>query len=112
MLHGGGCVRASRGAFLTGKSTIHSGVRRNDEDLPFEEVTIAEALKPLGYSRALFGKWHRGKPRPGRTESIHPLDQGFDEFFGYTDPGQAWEKFPRKCGKAASWCRFQGTSTI
>ena len=35
----------SRAAFLTGKYTIHSGVRRNDEDLPAEEVTIAEALR-------------------------------------------------------------------
>ena len=33
----------SRGAFLTGKYTIHTGVRRNDQDLPLEEVTIAEA---------------------------------------------------------------------
>ncbi len=57
----------SRAAFLTGKSPIHSGVRRNDEDLPAEEVTIAEALKPLGYATALFGKWHHGKPRAGRT---------------------------------------------
>src|SRR5271166_6105015 len=43
----------SRAAFLTGKYTIHSGVRRNDDDLPAEEVTIAEALKPLGYATAL-----------------------------------------------------------
>jgi arylsulfatase A-like enzyme len=86
----------SRGAFLTGKSTIHSGVRRNDDDLPAEEVTIAEALKPLGYDTALFGKWHHGKPRAGRTDYLHPMDQGFDEFFGYTDAVHAWEKFPAK----------------
>src|SRR6516162_8900249 len=45
----------SRAAFLTGKYTIHSGVCRNDEDLPSSEVTIAEALRPLGYRTALFG---------------------------------------------------------
>ena len=55
----------SRAAFLTGKYTIHSGVSRNDDDLPTEEVTIAEALKPLGYATALFGKWHHGKPAAG-----------------------------------------------
>ncbi len=86
----------SRAAFLTGKSTIHSGVRVNHEDLPAEEVTIAEALKPLGYRTALFGKWHSGRPRSGQKESVHPCDQGFDEFFGYTDAGHAWEKFPTK----------------
>jgi arylsulfatase A len=84
----------SRAAFLTGKYTIHSGVTRNDDDLPTEEVTIAEALKPLGYATALFGKWHHGKPRAGKEEYVHPMDQGFDEFFGYTDAVHAWEKFP------------------
>jgi arylsulfatase A-like enzyme len=86
----------SRGAFLTGKSTIHSGVRRNDEDLPAEEVTIAEALRPLGYSTALFGKWHHGEPRVDRADYVHPLDQGFEQFFGYTDASLAWEKFPKQ----------------
>ena len=86
----------SRAAFLTGKYTIHSGVRRNDDDLPTEEVTIAEAIKPLGYRTALFGKWHHGKPRVESEQYVHPLDQGFDEFFGYTDPVHAWEKFPTK----------------
>jgi arylsulfatase A len=84
----------SRAAFLTGKSTIHSGVSRNDDDLPTEEVTVAEALKPLGYATALFGKWHHGKPRDGTEEYVHPLAQGFDEFFGFTDAVHAWEKFP------------------
>jgi arylsulfatase A len=84
----------SRAAFLTGKYTIHSGVTRNEDDLPTEEVTIAEALKPLGYATALFGKWHHGKPRSENEEYIHPMDQGFDEFFGYTDAVHAWEKFP------------------
>jgi arylsulfatase A-like enzyme len=71
----------SRAAFLTGRYTIHDGVRRNDEDLPTEETTIAEALKPRAYTTALFGKWHHGKPRQGRSEYVHPMDQGFDEFF-------------------------------
>ena len=84
----------SRAAFLTGKSTIHSGVRRNEDDLPAEEMTIAEALKPRGYATALFGKWHHGKARDRKKGYIHPQDQGFDEFYGYTDAVDAWEKFP------------------
>src|SRR5947208_2910162 len=35
----------SRAAMLTGKSTIHCGVWRNDDDLPAAEVTLAEALR-------------------------------------------------------------------
>ncbi|MHC5540971.1 sulfatase-like hydrolase/transferase, partial [Singulisphaera rosea] len=58
------------------------------------EVTIAEALKAKGYATALFGKWHHGQPREGQTDYVHPMDQGFDEFFGFTDARHAWEKFP------------------
>ena len=85
----------SRAAMLTGKYNIHCGVRRNDEDLPAEETTIAEAVRARGYATALFGKWHSGKPRGARENPVHPLDQGFDEFFGYTDAVKAWEKFPK-----------------
>src|SRR5512135_380079 len=85
----------SRAAMLTGKSTIHCGVSKNDDDLPAREVTIAEALKARGYATALFGKWHHGAPRtPGGTY-VHPMDQGFDAFFGFTDATHAWEKYPR-----------------
>ncbi len=95
----------SRAAMLTGKYTIHNGVSRNNDDLPSSEVTIAEALKREGYTTALFGKWHHGKPRTaaasekskkhtGATSYVHPMDQGFDEFFGFTDATHAWEKFP------------------
>jgi arylsulfatase A len=86
----------SRAALLTGKYTIHNGVSRNNEDLPRSEVTLAEALKSAGYATALFGKWHHGRPREGESSYIHPMDQGFDEFFGYTSATHAWEKFPKK----------------
>ena len=86
----------SRAALLTGKSTIHDGVSRNDEDLSASEVTLAEALKARGYATALFGKWHHGKPRQKGGSYVHPMDQGFDEFFGFTDATHAWEKFPEE----------------
>src|SRR3954453_22596191 len=86
----------SRGALLTGKDTIHNGVCRNNDDLPAAEVTIAEALKARGYATALFGKWHHGKPPVGAKSYVHPMDQGFDEFFGFTDATHAWQKFPRE----------------
>ena len=85
----------SRGAMLTGRYTIHNGVSRNDADLPRREVTIAEALKARGFATALFGKWHHGQPPAGQSTYTHPMDQGFDEFFGFTDARDAWEKFPK-----------------
>ena len=83
----------SRACVMTGKYTIHNTVRGNSIDLPSSEVTIAEALQPLGYSTALIGKWHRGNlPGGGFT---HPLDQGFEYTFGYLDARHAWEHFPK-----------------
>ncbi len=86
----------SRGVLLTGQYTIHSGVTGNNEDLPASKTTIAEALKSAGYTTALFGKWHHGKPPKGQETYTHPMDQGFDEFFGFTDAVHAWEKFPKQ----------------
>ena len=45
------------------------------------EVTIAEALKSLGYATALFGKWHLGGLE-WQTNGRAPTDQGFDEWYG------------------------------
>ncbi len=84
----------SRAALLTGKNTIHCGVTKNNDDIPSGQLTIAEALKARGYATALFGKWHHGTPRVKGGSYVHPMDQGFDRFFGFTDATHAWEKFP------------------
>jgi arylsulfatase A-like enzyme len=87
----------SRAALMTGRYSIHNGVTGNGSyDLPSGEVTIAEALKQHGYATGLFGKWHAGAPRPGTEHQTHPMDQGFDEFFGFTSAVAAWQKFPKK----------------
>jgi arylsulfatase A len=41
------------------------------------------------------GKWHHGGSR-GEGQYVHPLDQGFEEFFGFTDGRHAHQKFPRQ----------------
>jgi len=43
------------------------------DQLPLEEVTIAEALKEGGYTTFFAGKWHLGK-----TSEFWPEHQGFD----------------------------------
>ena len=50
--------------------------------LPLEEVTIAEALRPAGYTSASMGKWHLGK------KPYYPDQQGFDVNVGGTHMGQ------------------------
>jgi arylsulfatase A len=49
--------------------------------LPLEEPTIAEALKPAGYTSAIVGKWHLGFP------PYFPEPQGFDHQFGAMERG-------------------------
>ena len=82
----------ARACLLTGKYSIHNGVKGYNDDLPSSETTIAEALREVGYETALFGKWHRGqRPDGGYT---HPVDQGWDEFLGFITAREAWEHFP------------------
>lgn len=51
---------------------------REDIGLPLPEITLADVLKDAGYATGLVGKWHLGMaPR------FHPLNRGFDEFFGF-----------------------------
>jgi arylsulfatase A-like enzyme len=72
----------SRAAMLTGRYPFRSGVNGvlfhdTPDGLPLEEITIAEALRDVGYRTALVGKWHLGP-----TEAFMPWNQGFDVFFG------------------------------
>jgi arylsulfatase A len=51
------------------------------QELPLEEITLAEALKPAGYVSASIGKWHLG------GDGYSPTDQGFDRNVGGTARG-------------------------
>ncbi len=46
--------------------------------LPLTETAMPARLKSLGYATAMVGKWHLGyEPK------FHPMQRGFDEFFGF-----------------------------
>ncbi|MFT6792222.1 MAG: arylsulfatase A-like enzyme [Rubritalea sp.] len=52
-------------------------------DLSRNAVTIAEALKPAGYSSYMSGKWHVTKNlTPDKGISNWPMQRGFDKFYG------------------------------
>lgn len=73
------CV-VSRIAMLTGRYAVRTGEGAAGNGMTLWEETIAERLKTVGYSTALFGKWHVGGPDwQGKREPIH---QGFDEWWG------------------------------
>ncbi len=71
----------SRAALMTGSYPIRIGEAKNLKYLHTEphanEVMIPELLKEVGYTTALVGKWHLG-----HNDNNHPLDQGYDYFFG------------------------------
>jgi arylsulfatase A-like enzyme len=73
---------AGRSSFITGQSPIRTGLTKVGAPgapvgLQKRDITIAEALKPLGYATGQFGKNHLGD----RDEYL-PTNHGFDEFFG------------------------------
>jgi arylsulfatase A-like enzyme len=73
----------SRAGLLTGMYQQRFGHECNlDSDVnnSFDpnQITIAEALKTEGYRTGLIGKWHLGDKKQN-----HPLNNGFDYFWGF-----------------------------
>lgn len=72
----------SRAALLTGRYPVRSGLTRvlwpySRTGIGANEITIAEALRAVGYATACIGKWHLG----GAREHLPPR-HGFDTFYG------------------------------
>lgn len=96
-------ARFQRGKIGTPKQNPTEYVGGNNRKLmcppnPFwmehEEVTIAELLKPAGYTSMYIGKWHLGDP------AWYPEHQGFDYNFAGCDLGQPPSYFdPYKHGR-------------
>ena len=73
---------AGRSTFITGQCCFRTGLSKVGMPgatlgLQARDITIAQALKPLGYATGQFGKNHLGD----RDEFL-PTAHGFDEFFG------------------------------
>ncbi|MCB1230018.1 MAG: sulfatase [Verrucomicrobiae bacterium] len=76
----------SRAGLLTGRYPIRSGMCSDTRrvlfpdsagGLPESEITIASALKELGYRTAAIGKWHLG-----HLPQFLPTSHGFESYFG------------------------------
>jgi len=81
----------TRAALLTGLYPHQAGVGHmvGDYGVPGYRgflsdrcVTIAEVLRPAGYTTLMVGKWHVGEDRPH-----WPYDRGFDKYFGLVSGG-------------------------
>ncbi len=74
---------AGRANFITGELPVRTGMTTVGQagspvGIPAEAVTIATALKGMGYATGQFGKNHLGD-----LNQFLPTVHGFDEFFGY-----------------------------
>jgi arylsulfatase A-like enzyme len=73
---------AGRAAFIMGQTPARTGLTKigmpgGREGIQPEDPTLAELLKPLGYTCGQFGKNHLGD-----LDEHLPTVHGFDEFFG------------------------------
>jgi len=77
----------TRAGLLTGRYQQRAGIpgvvyaapnRNRQHGLQMNEVTLAEALREVGYATGMFGKWHLGYER-----RYNPIHQGFDIYRGY-----------------------------
>ncbi|TAM99078.1 MAG: arylsulfatase [Rhizobiaceae bacterium] len=80
--YGQASCTAGRAAFITGQIPMRTGLTTvgmpgAKQGLQFEDPTIADLLKPLGYMTCQTGKNHLGD----RNEFL-PTVHGFDEFYG------------------------------
>ncbi|MBN3584141.1 arylsulfatase [Algoriphagus aestuarii] len=87
----------SRSSFLTGMHTGHTPIRGNTEvqpegqfPMPDSVMTVGKAMQQAGYVTGAFGKWGLGFI--GSTGE--PVNQGFDEFFGYNCQRYAHRYYP------------------
>lgn len=81
----------SRAGLMTGKYQTRFGHELNvvgkknldpEVGLPPDQQTMGDHLRKAGYTTALIGKWHLGG-----TARYHPLERGFDEFYGFLHEG-------------------------
>ncbi|MEY4489146.1 MAG: hypothetical protein RIQ79_1654 [Verrucomicrobiota bacterium] len=83
----------SRAGFITGRYPQRFGFERNTAwqpkapatGLAVQETTLAAALHPYGYKSSVIGKWHLGA-----NDNFHPLNRGFDEFYGHLGGGHRY----------------------
>ena len=109
----------SRAGLLTGMYQQRFGHECNlDSDVnnSFDpnQITIAEALQTKGYNTGLIGKWHLGDKKQN-----HPLNNGFDYFWGFIsgarnyfyNPSEEYRNSVRNVVENNSQTKFEGYLT-
>jgi len=85
---------ASRAALLTGTYSNRIGIHGalgpgNTHGIHDDELTMGELFKSLGYTTAIYGKWHLG-----HHPQFLPTRHGFDHFYGIPYSNDMWPYHP------------------
>ena len=83
----------TRAGLMTGRYQQRFGHENNPawlpEDtrvgLPLSETTIAQVMASAGYATGAVGKWHLGG-----APCFHPLERGFQEYYGFLGGGHQY----------------------
>ena len=81
----------SRAGLYTGRYQTRFGYEFNTSGrdtvvgLPTDQKILGNMMKEAGYATGLIGKWHLGK-----SNKHHPLNRGFDEYFGMLAGGSTY----------------------
>ena len=91
----------TRGSVLTGRHPNRYACWWPGTPLRTQEMTIAQALKSIGYATGHFGKWHlNGVSGPGKPiradDPLNPGRFGFDEWFSVSNYFELDWTFSRK----------------
>jgi arylsulfatase A-like enzyme len=92
-----------RFALLTGRNPCRTGLHALGAMRP-QEITLAKALKTIGYKTAHFGKWHLG------SVQTSPAKMGFDEAIwklNYYDLGASLQK-----GDSKEMVKLEGDTSV
>lgn len=92
----------SRAALMAGRMQQRFGHEHNPQlsyedhtqGIPTSEILLPARMKKAGYATSLIGKWHLGHDTP-----FHPLNRGFDEFFGMLGGGFSYWGTPKDSGE-------------
>ena len=99
----------TRAGLLTGRYQQRFGHEFNpspgsgpEAGLPLTETTLADRLKTAGYSTGMVGKWHLGDEK-----KFHPLNRGFQEFFGFLGGARSYFPLPNPAPSTAMLRGFE-----
>ncbi len=77
----------SRASIMTGKLQDECSLKNNEFDKPIAETeTLGTVMRKAGYETYAVGKWGiGGGGESGYPMISHPLDKGFDHYYGFMD---------------------------